>query len=52
VGVLGPVDQGQFAGLGQANLGPLPRSLIGRGEVQIILNLDGIQTNVVTVLIQ
>jgi len=52
VGVLGPVDQGQFAGLGQANLGPLPRALIGRGEVQIILNLDGIQTNVVTALIQ
>ncbi len=36
----------------QVNLGPLPRSLVGRGEVQIILDLDGTQTNPVTAVIQ
>jgi uncharacterized protein (TIGR03437 family) len=52
VGVQGPVDQGEFAGLDQANLGPLPPSLVGSGEVQIILVLDGEQTNPVTAVIQ
>ncbi len=52
VGVFGPVAQPQFVGLDQANLGPLPRSLIGRGEVNILLTVDGQTANTVTVNIQ
>ncbi len=33
IGLLGAVAQGEFAGLDQVNIGPLPRSLAGRGEV-------------------
>ena len=39
VPVLGPGPQGQFVGLDQVNIGPLPRSLAGRGEVDIILSI-------------
>jgi uncharacterized protein (TIGR03437 family) len=49
VNVAGPVAQGQFAGLDQVNLGPLPRSLAGRGEVNIVLTVDGKAANTVTV---
>ena len=52
VGVGGPVAQSEFVGLDQANLGPLPRSLIGRGEVNILLTVDGKTANTVTVNIQ
>ena len=52
VGVFGPVAQPQFVGLDQANLGPLPRSLAGRGEVDILLTVDGKVANTVTVNIQ
>ncbi len=45
----GPVAQGEFDGLDQINIGPLPRSLAGRGEVQIVITIDGKQANVVTV---
>ena len=41
-----------LVGLDQANLGPLPRSLIGRGEINIILAVDGKMANTVTVNIQ
>ena len=44
----GPVPQGQFEGLDQLNIGPLPRSLAGRGEVEIVVTVDGKQANVVT----
>ncbi|MCS6952007.1 MAG: PhoPQ-activated protein PqaA family protein [Bryobacterales bacterium] len=49
VGVAGPVAQGQFEGLDQVNLGPLPRTLAGRGEVEIRLVVAGRSANVVTV---
>jgi uncharacterized protein (TIGR03437 family) len=45
----GPVEQGEFEGLDQLNIGPLPRSLAGRGEVEIVITVDGKQANVVTV---
>ena len=48
----GPVEQGQFDGLDQLNIGPLPRSLAGRGEVEIVVTVDGIQANVVTATFQ
>ena len=49
VPVLGAVPQGQFVGLDQINNGPLPRSLAGRGEVNIVLTADGKPANTVTV---
>jgi uncharacterized protein (TIGR03437 family) len=45
----GPVAQGEFEGLDQLNIGPLPRSLAGRGEVDIVVTVDEKQANVVTV---
>ncbi|MCP5112452.1 MAG: hypothetical protein GY953_16630, partial [bacterium] len=51
VAVAGPVPQSQFEGVEQVNLGPLPRSLIGAGEVEIRLIVDGKATNVLTVTI-
>ncbi|HMY75628.1 MAG TPA: PQQ-dependent sugar dehydrogenase, partial [Blastocatellia bacterium] len=41
-------DQGSFAGLDQANV-RLPRSLIGRGEVDVVLTVDGQAANTVRV---
>ncbi|MGE0127945.1 MAG: SBBP repeat-containing protein [Blastocatellales bacterium] len=41
-------NQGQFAGLDQVNV-RLPRSLIGRGEVDCALVVDGLAANVVKV---
>ena len=52
VGVAGPVALDQFAGLDQANLGPLPRSLIGRGQVEVKFMVDGKPANAVLVNIQ
>ncbi len=52
VAVLGNVPQGEFEGLDQVNIGPLPRSLIGAGEVEIVLIADGVTANTVTVLLQ
>ena len=43
--------QGGFVGLDQANL-RLPRSLLGRGEVNVALSVDGIFANVVTVSVK
>lgn len=42
---IGPA--GGFIGLDQINLGPIPRSLAGRGLVDIRLTIDGKPTNVV-----
>jgi hypothetical protein len=33
------------------NVGPLPRSLAGRGEVNVVLSFDGKPTNTVTATI-
>ena len=43
--------QGEFVGLDQVNVGPLPRSLIGRGELDIALTVDDKQADIVTVTI-
>ena len=42
----------QFVGVDQGNLGPLPRSLIGSGDVDVALTVGGVQSNIVTVNIQ
>ena len=52
VGVAGPVPVLGFPGLDQVNLGPLPRSLAGAGEAAIMLAVDGVRANVVTVAIE
>jgi uncharacterized protein (TIGR03437 family) len=44
--------QGDLAGLDQVNIGPLPRSLAGRGEVTIVMTVDSKRSNRVTVTIQ
>ncbi|MBI1352980.1 MAG: hypothetical protein GC160_01450 [Acidobacteria bacterium] len=41
--------QSEYAGLDQINLGPLPRSLAGKGEVDIVLRVAGRTSNRVTV---
>jgi uncharacterized protein (TIGR03437 family) len=52
VPVLGAVAQGEFEGLDQVNIGPLPRTLAGRGEVPIELTVDGLPANTLTVTVQ
>lgn len=44
--------QGDLVGLDQINLGPLPRSLAGRGNVNLILTVEGRAANIVQVTIQ
>lgn len=41
--------QGDFVGLDQANVGPLPRSLAGRGEVDLAFRVDGKPGNLVRI---
>jgi uncharacterized protein (TIGR03437 family) len=50
VEVLGAVAQGQYQGLDQVNV-RVPRKLAGRGEVEIVLTINGQTTNAVTVRI-
>jgi uncharacterized protein (TIGR03437 family) len=40
-----------FVGLDQVNIGPLPRSLAGRGEVDVVLMVDGRPANIVRISI-
>lgn len=44
--------QGELVGLDQLNLGAIPRTLIGRGLVNLAYSLDGKAANVVTVSIK
>jgi uncharacterized protein (TIGR03437 family) len=39
----------QFTGEDVVNIGPLPPSLVGRGDVNVVLTFDGKPTNSVTV---
>jgi len=52
VPVAGFAATGVYQGEDVVNLGPLPRSLAGRGQVDIILNFDGKLTNTVTATIR
>jgi uncharacterized protein (TIGR03437 family) len=52
VGVAGPAPAPGFVGVDQVNLGPMPRSLAGAGEVKIALTVDGVPANVLTVNIR
>ena len=44
--------QNQFPGLDQVNIGPLPRSLAGRSEVNLYVTVGGHRSNTVTLNIQ
>ncbi|MCC6293166.1 MAG: hypothetical protein IT164_11000 [Bryobacterales bacterium] len=50
--VLGAVAQGQFAGLDQVNIGPLPASFAPRGELPLVLTADGLAANTVTITVR
>jgi uncharacterized protein (TIGR03437 family) len=52
VPVFGAVAQGQFEGLDQAVVGPLPGNLAGIGEADVVFFFDDIQANTVTVNIR
>jgi uncharacterized protein (TIGR03437 family) len=45
VPVLGFAAAAGFVGLDQVNIGPVPRSFIGRGVVAVVLTIDGKVTN-------
>jgi uncharacterized protein (TIGR03437 family) len=44
--------QGDLVGLDQLNLGPLPRTLAGRGSVNVVIRVESKRANVVTLTIQ
>jgi uncharacterized protein (TIGR03437 family) len=44
--------QSEFPGIDQINIGPLPRSLAGQGQVDVELTINNVRANRVTVTIQ
>ena len=44
--------QSQFPGLDQVNVGPLPQTLAGKGNCNVVLTVDSMTANTVTVNIQ
>jgi uncharacterized protein (TIGR03437 family) len=44
--------QSEYAGLDQVNIGPLPRSLAGKGEVAIVVTVAGYPSNSVTMQLE
>ena len=49
VPVLGAAAHSQYPGVDQVNVGPLPRSLAGKGETSLLLKVDGKTANTVGV---
>ena len=52
VPLLAFAPSGEFDGLDQVSIGPLPADLVGSGEVEILLTVDGVASNPVTVVIE
>lgn len=52
VPVAGLAPQPQYTGLDQVNLGPLPRSLVGYGPANVVVSLNGVASNTVSVTLQ
>lgn len=50
--ILGFAATSEFVGLDQVNVGPIPKSLIGRGVVNVVLTVAGNQANTVTINIK
>lgn len=44
--------QSQFPGLDQINIGPLPQSLVGKGQVDLMIMVDGVPVNTVQIAFQ
>lgn len=44
--------QGQFLGLDQLDIGPLPRALVGHGPAALLVSVDGIAANPLSVSLQ
>ena len=44
--------QGQYPGLDQINIGPLPQSLVGLGAADLIVTIDGVPANTVRLAIR
>ena len=44
--------QSGFAGLDQVNIGPLPRSLAGAGEINVVVTAAGTTSNTVTIVME
>jgi uncharacterized protein (TIGR03437 family) len=44
--------QSDLAGLDQINIGPLPASLKGRGELDVVLSIDGVEANTVRIAVE
>ena len=43
--------QNEFPALDQINAGPIPRSLLGRGVLNVVVKVEGLQANTVTIRI-
>lgn len=52
VPVLGATAQGQFAGLDQLTVGPLPATLSGKGEIDLEATFEGQTANKVTIAVR
>ena len=52
VPVLGAAAHSQYAGVDQVNVGPLPRTLAGKGASSLVLKVDGKTANTVTVSVK
>ncbi|MFN0107417.1 MAG: CotH kinase family protein [Blastocatellia bacterium] len=52
VPVLYAGQQGDFVGLDQVNVGQLPRTLIGKGAVEVVIRVNGRRANRITLTIQ
>lgn len=52
VTVFGPVAHPSQAGLDQVNVGPVPRQLAGKADVEVVVTVDGRRANPVTVSIR
>lgn len=52
VPVLGAAALSQFPGMDQVNIGPLPRTLAGKGDTSLVLKADQKTTNPVTVSVK
>ena len=52
VPVAGAAAHSQYAGMDQVNLGPLPRTLVGKGSSSVVLKVDKRTANSVTVNIR
>ncbi len=44
--------QSQFIGLDQINIGPMPAELLGRRDLRLVLTVDGVRSNALSISLQ